>query len=315
MYIGVDGGGTKTAFALINEDGLVLAKHHEATCHYLAVGIDGMAEILSQGITSLLNDADAKLADVKYSFFGLPSYGEDQAMLKTLEQLPREILGDSPYSVGNDSICGWAGSLACQDGINIVAGTGSISYGEFDGAKARCGGWGELFGDEGSAFWIASAGLNVFTKMSDGRIKKGPLYSKLRKHLNLDHDLDLPGIILDQWQGKRHLIAGLSRVVCEACHEGDSHAAQIFNQAGHELAQIVDATRSELNIVSQEKVKLSYSGGVFNAGDLILKPMQASLKSDYILCKPRLSPVIGAALYAAKLNNMIFDESALSRLS
>ncbi len=56
---------------------------------------------------------------------------------------------------GNDMVCGWAGSLACADGINVVAGTGSICYGEYQGRSARCGGWGELFSDEGSAYWIA----------------------------------------------------------------------------------------------------------------------------------------------------------------
>ncbi len=38
-----------------------------------------------------------------------------------------------------------------EDGINLVAGTGSIAYGEFAGRAARAGGWGELFSDEASA--------------------------------------------------------------------------------------------------------------------------------------------------------------------
>ncbi len=32
-------------------------------------------------------------------------------------------------------VCGWAGSLACADGINVVAGTGSICYGEYRGQQ------------------------------------------------------------------------------------------------------------------------------------------------------------------------------------
>ncbi|MEI9903464.1 MAG: BadF/BadG/BcrA/BcrD ATPase family protein [Asticcacaulis sp.] len=72
-------------------------------------------------------------------------------------------------------ICGWAGSLAGADGINIVAGTGSIGYGERLGRGARAGGWGEVFSDEGSAYWIAVQGLAAFARMSDGRLAKGPL--------------------------------------------------------------------------------------------------------------------------------------------
>ena len=88
-------------------------------------------------------------------------------------------------------ICGWAGSLQCRDGISIVAGTGSICYGERNGKIARCGGWGELFSDEGSAYWMACRGLNLFSRMSDGRAVKGPLYEIVRERLKLTEDLDL----------------------------------------------------------------------------------------------------------------------------
>ena len=83
--------------------------------------------------------------------------------------LPRRRSCPGRYRCGNDAVCGWAGALAGEDGINIVAGTGSIGYGEFEGRAARAGGWGELFSDEGSAHWIAREALSLFSRMSDGR--------------------------------------------------------------------------------------------------------------------------------------------------
>ena len=53
------------------------------------------------------------------------------------------------------------GSLAGEDGINVISGTGSMTYGERQGLGHRVGGWGELFGDEGSAYWVATQGLNA----------------------------------------------------------------------------------------------------------------------------------------------------------
>ncbi|MBT5072819.1 MAG: N-acetylglucosamine kinase [Kordiimonadaceae bacterium] len=312
MFIGVDSGGSKTAYILINENGKVIASHNGDTCHYLSVGTDKTRDVLAEGIKKLLAQADVELSDVKYSFFGIPSYGEDHNLTETLDKIPASFMGGIPYSCDNDMVPGWAGSLACEDGINIVAGTGSICYGENKGSKARCGGWGELFGDEGSSYWIAREGLNIFTKMSDGRLSRGPLYDKIKEHLSLDVDLDLPAVVLGQWKGDRRLIAGLSLVVGDACRAGDSYASDIFNRAGRELAEIVEATRCELGFLADDPVMLSYSGGLFNAGDLILSPMKASLKSQYTLIKPRFSPVIGAALYAAKLYGSPFDVELLS---
>ena len=235
-------------------------------------------------------------------------------MQQELDLLPSAIIDQSKYACNNDTVCGWAGSLACADGINIVSGTGSISYGQNKGTSARCGGWGELFGDEGSGYWISREGLNVFTKMADGRLEISILHQMLREHLKLTRDLDLPGIVLDKWLGERRKIASISTVVCEAARAGDAHAIDIYNRAGIELAEIVEATRRQAGFDDQETVKLSYSGGIFNSEDMILNPLKNALKSNYELIKPRFSPVIGAALYAAKLDGQTFDEQTLSNL-
>ena len=208
MYIGVDGGGTKTAFVLLNDQGEILARHKGQSCSYLTVGIDQVRSMLENGIEILLNNGNANISDIKYAFFGIPCYGEDQNMLETLNQLPSSIFDREKYSCDNDTVCGWAGSLAGQDGINIISGTGSISYGENNGKSARCGGWGEIFGDEGSGHWIAREGLNIYTKMSDGRLKMGLLHQMIKQKLELDYDLDLPGLILDEWKGSRRKNSG-----------------------------------------------------------------------------------------------------------
>ena len=108
-----------------------------------------------------------------------------------LDAMPAEFLGHRRYRCGNDMVSTWAGSLAGEDGIGIVAGTGSIGYGEHAGRTARAGGWGELFSDEGSAYWIAIRGLNAFSRMSDGRIPRGPLHEILVRAFGLTEDLEL----------------------------------------------------------------------------------------------------------------------------
>ncbi|RYE72759.1 MAG: N-acetylglucosamine kinase, partial [Oxalobacteraceae bacterium] len=175
-FLGVDGGGTKTRFALVDGEGRLLAQAQHGTTYHPQVGLEGVAEILGTGISQVLQEAGADGTAIRYAFFGLPAYGEDSHATSLLQVIPRALLGHDRYACDNDMVCGWAGSLACSDGINIVAGTGSIGYGQRQGVAARAGGWGEAFSDEGSAYWIAVQGLNAYSRMSDGRWPKGPLH-------------------------------------------------------------------------------------------------------------------------------------------
>ncbi|ESQ85130.1 hypothetical protein AEAC466_05310 [Asticcacaulis sp. AC466] len=312
--LGVDGGGTKTEFVLVDEAGQVCATCQSGTSYHIQIGFDGLRDCLSFGVHSVLDQVGATPADIAYAFFGLPAYGEDSAAEAMLDVLPEAVLGHRRYACGNDMICGWAGSLGGEDGINIVAGTGSIGYGEHQGASARGGGWGEVFSDEGSAYWIAISGLNAFSRMADGRLAKGPLYDIFMQEMALKTDLDICGYVFGREAPSRDRIAALSKWVAEAAGQGDRAALRIFESAGFELAMIVDAIRLKLNYAPDAPVDLSYSGGVFRCGSLILDPLQRHLEAAhprYRFVSPRYAPSIGAVLYAARLLGRPFPLEAM----
>jgi N-acetylglucosamine kinase-like BadF-type ATPase len=203
-------------------------------------------------------------------------------------------------------VCAWAGSLACQDGINVIAGTGSIGFGRYNGKTSRCGGWGEIFGDEGSAYWIARKGLQLFAKMSDGRTESGPFHELVRTEFDLAQDLDLSTVVLHSWRAARARIADFARLMFDAARAGDDQVLKIFACAANELVDIVESIRRSLAYPADAEVQVSYSGGVFKYGDCIVAPFEHGLRASgakYRLCKPRFSPVHGAALYAAVLDD------------
>jgi len=316
MYLGVDGGGTKTALCLVNEGGHVAAQTQVPSCYYFAEGIDLVGRVLQEGIEEVCEQASVTPADIHYAFFGLPTYGEVSGDVHTLDAMPAEILGHRRYACDNDMVCGWAGSLGGVDGINVVSGTGSITYGERLGHGVRVGGWGDLFGDEGSAYWISIKGLNAFTRMSDGRLPVGPLHEALRAHLALAADLDLVDVVLNRWQGGRSEIAALSRIVANAAETGDECAAQILSEAADELAKLVDTTRRILDFGPEENVPVSYSGGIFSVRTIVdgFEAALEELYDGYELRKPLYSPVIGAAIYAARLAGKPLDTETLRQL-
>jgi N-acetylglucosamine kinase-like BadF-type ATPase len=316
-YLGVDGGGSKTAFLLIDESGRVLASHGDGPAYYLETGWDAMQAMLARGIRTTLDKATLAPSRLGFAFVGLPAYGEDSRLVAALNAVASPSLTPEQYRCGNDAVCGWAGALACQDGINLTAGTGSIAYGEFNGRTARAGGWGELFSDEGSAYWIAREGLNLFSRMSDGRTPRGPLYDAVRRHFELQNDLDLCAAIYDKGQMQRSHLAALSKLIAEAATAGDAPASALFSRAAFELAQIVDAVHRQLEIPEHATVQVSYQGGMFQQRDLLLARLQSKLATDdrqYRFVAPRLPPVAGAALYAAKLSGAPLAGSAVNAL-
>jgi len=322
MFLGVDGGGTKTAFVLIGPDGNVRARHQESSSYYLEVGMDNTRAMLKSGVEATLAKAGVRKSELRYAFFGLPAYGEDSSLQDQLDGLPGPYLSIDQYRCDCDMICSWAGSLACQDGISVISGTGSMAYGEYLGCSARAGGWGELFSDEGSAYWIAREGLNLFSKMSDGRVAKGLLYTLMKQRFELKQDLDLCGYVYSTLGAQRSAIAQISQLVAEAALAGDPRAHAIFIRAAEELVAIVAAVRKSLQVPDYEIFPISYSGGVFDSDQLLLEPFQHGLNlcnaqsnTPFKLMRPQLTPAIGAAIYAAKCTGFTFSPEALARLA
>jgi N-acetylglucosamine kinase-like BadF-type ATPase len=172
-----------------------------------------------------------------------------------------------------------------------------------------------VFGDEGSAYWIAVQGLNVFTRMSDGRLPRGPLHNAFRASFGLGADLDICAKVLNEHS--RGSIAAISKLVARTAEDGDVAAIRIFDDAARELAAVVEAVRQALEFEPGEGVPLSYSGGVFNVGALILGPFQrhlAGTSGSYRLTAPIAAPSVGAAIYAAKLAAQPLSVTAIQRL-
>jgi N-acetylglucosamine kinase-like BadF-type ATPase len=317
-FLGIDAGGTKTDFLLIEATGRVLASHRGGPAYYLETGLDALQSMLVTGIQATLRQAAIPAAKLEFAFIGLPAYGEDSALLPYLDRIAVDVLSAERYRCGNDMVCAWAGALGGRDGITIVAGTGSIAYGEFATRSARAGGWGELFSDEGSAYWIAREALTLFSKMSDGRLAKGPLYNLIRERFRLDADLNLCRAIYGPPSLARSELASLAPLVAQAADQGDCEARRLFEWAAQELAAIIHAVRDQLDVPRRLPLPVSYSGGLFRLGGLLQPMLHAALSGSdrsYEFVSPQLPPAAGAALHAAKLAGSTLTAESLAEIA
>lgn len=317
FYLGIDAGGTKTSFMLINHSGEVLSTYTSSTCHIHQVGFDAFKNGIEDGISKVCSEINIKKEDISYSFLGLPAYGENEEEKLKMNSIIGDILGQEKFSCGNDVEVALAGSLACEPGICIILGTGAIASGITANLESvRTSGWGYICGDEGSAYWIAKKGIEIFGKQSDHRLERTALYDIFKKELNLKKDFDLIFLIKDEYKQDRTKVAKLALLVYKAALLGDKYALNIYKEAAKECLLMVNGITNQLEFTGV--LNISYSGSVFNSKDLILNPLKKYLKDNYTsfnLIEPILPPIKGAALKALKLHQGEINKEVVYNLS
>ena len=284
--IAIDAGGTKARFALFDENGVMLKSVEHPSLHPLQVGYTKMAQALRFGVDSLCENEK-----VDFISFGLAGYGMNPKIRKSIENAIKRKFPTEKYSIQSDVDCALMSALKGSDGVMIISGTGSIALSQYKGQRSRVGGWGYWIGDEGSAFWIGKQVLSVFSKMADGRLKKSALYDCVMDSLVLSDESELIKILSEHPRPKE-AIASLARVCYIASTKGDKHAIHIFKQAAHELAELIETSIKR----NPELKTVRLSGGVFESGDVILKPLKELLPSDL-----DIQPISNPPLYGAYL--------------
>ena len=81
--------------------------------------------------------------------------------------------------------------------------------------------------------------------------------------------------------------------------------------------EIIDAVRAQLQVPQAAELAVSYSGGLFQRGDLLLTPLRVALTvapRKYRFLGARLPPEAGAALQAAKLSGTPLTAGSIARL-
>ena len=297
-FLGVDGGGTKTCFTLIDVNGKVISKVIKGPSHPTQIGFENLEKLLREGLEEIITNNKFSASDIERVTLGLAGYGIVKEIAEGIAKIVERVFNEIKYELVSDVRVAIAGALAGEDGINIVAGTGSIALALKNNEIIRCGGWGYTVGDEASAYWIGKKTIALFSKESDGRAEKGALYELVRKNLGLNKDAEIISYVNDKIKGDRSEIAKLAKICSDAAILGDEEAMAIFNEAAVEITEMIKVL---LRNFGNEQVKVSYTGGVFKSGELILKPLKNMLEGLNVeLIEPILSPDLGGCLLAYK---------------
>lgn len=313
--VGIDAGGSGTTVVVATREGRIIAQGRGGPANILVAGENGTHEALRLALdTALASVHDGPNMREKVVAIAAGIAGAHvSADVERLERLLEALLpGEAIKKVYTDGEIALAGATAGHEGVVVVAGTGSIALGRSrDGRILRCGGWGYLIGDEGSAYVIVRRGLQEAARAIDGQVATSTLVDAFVTAFDVPNFDSIVPILYGPPALPRDRIAAFAPVVMKCAMEGDTSAQSVLTEAGEALAGLALTLSRRLDLC-ETPFQLAYSGGVWQAGELLLRPFRERVRGTCpraTVGPPLLSPAEGAVLLALR----VLDSEATSR--
>lgn len=315
VVLAIDGGGSRTRCLAITEDGQIIGSSVGGPSNHLQVAMDVVVQSLSEVIAEALAQVALRSSDVPLVSAGLAGVDYDGTGADEMEAVFRK-LGFRRSLINGDMVIAHAGALTGRPGVIALAGTGSAILGiGFNKERIKVGGWGPIYGDEGSAYRIGQRSLVAAARAYDGTGPDTSLGDALVSALGLRDFRETLFRVYVQGMEPRE-IAALSCVAYEVAEEGDGVARAIFIQAGEELAESVGAAIKRLDM--KERTTLcSYQGAILDTCALVRESFIAHLERHFreaSVVPPRFEPVIGAYLLGREALGWTLDSDVLGTL-
>ena len=250
-FLGLDGGGSATRWAICDAAGAELARGElqPVTGHLFRP--DALAAFSAFAAALRTATAGHRLAAVVAGITGLTGDAPEAARAAA-------ILADAlgvpvgRVRVEDDLWIGYHAVLRPGEGHAVYAGTGSVGlHLRADGGILRVGGRGMLIDDAGSAFWIGREGLNLLYRRIDAGEPPGGLGAALFAAIG---GADWNAVRAHVYGGTgpadgRAAVAMLARAVARAAGGGDAGALDILHRAGVELARLALALTARAGVL------------------------------------------------------------------
>lgn len=267
LIVAVDGGGSGSRALLFGCDGSVLSLHKGPPLNYAVLGPKAFTANLGL-LLRPVSEFSGAIEGYVFSLAGVSAYRGE------VEQLLRRELGVERVWLLTDVEAAYMAAARGRDAIVVSAGTGSFAYGRRAGREARVGGWGYLFGDEGSAYWIGREFVRRCLMHYDGRLAEGELSLKLLlEELHAPNVRDTLAKLYREYTSPSR-VAELAKVACKAAEMGCPMALDLIGDAARLLEQMVSAVAEQLGFTGE--VDVYGTGGVI----IGCKPLAEALRRE-----------------------------------
>jgi N-acetylmuramic acid 6-phosphate etherase len=304
--LGVEGGGTKTAWALVE----VRASGGDAGTEF---------RVLDQGKLPPSNLRLTTPQRLREIFAELPKQFDRAGVFlagcgteedrRSLALICRDIWPNAKIVTGSDRDSGLAAALDHGDGIVVNAGSGSSVTGRRGDRLERAGGWGHILGDTGGGYFLSIEALRLILREYDLHRGEMQFTAKILHALSLNN---LDELVRWAQTADKMEIAMLAPVVFEAAAGGDARVNEIVEEGARVLCEYTEAVASRLHLLAP---KVALMGGLFYRDSIYTHAFRRRLKKnlpDARVTVAERPPELGAAWLAAESGDRVVFQPKLS---
>jgi glucosamine kinase len=317
FVLGVDGGATKTAAAVLDLEQRSVHVARGGPSNEDSVGLQTAITTLLAVAEQAIDRAGIARGDLARSVLAIA--GTDTESIAAAVSRER----DESWIVVNDVVGAWAAATDAGPGVAVISGTGSNIFGVGrDGRAWRAGGWGHLLGDEGSGYWLGLESIKAALHDRDGTGPATALGAEAVAFFGVASVEALATLMYAKPLTKPE-IAAFAKVTDKLAAAGDEVARGLYARASHELCIRIAAVIRETGLAGegageQEPFPVGLVGSAFNAGEIFVEPLTRELASDAPNARVRIAaapPVAGSLLLASRgCGRADIDASSLASL-
>lgn len=302
FYMGVDGGGSKTAAVVVDAAGHVLGRGVSGGANYHHHGVDAVQTHLQTAMNEAAIAAKVPVEEATAVYWGLAGISSPRDR-EQIEQIAKDLLPNMTVQIGHDALVALVGGLnGRRNGIVLIAGTGMIVYGENEaGQTARAGGWGYLL-ERGSGYSLAREGIQAWLR-ADEQKRATTLGTTFCEHLQLLGQRELIAWLYAPTRTVAE-IATLAPLVLQAAEAGDVVAQGVALAACEALAQGVRSVYRQLG-GEKRPFPLVLAGSLLTKNDFYRRLAVQAIHTYLPQAEPQLplrDAAVGAALLAKGTN-------------
>ncbi len=293
VFLGVDGGGTRTRALLVDARGQELSRAEGPATLIDQANPRATIGVITHVCRQAMGNAGAvPPADVLWA--GIAGAGNDPTQSVVREALQEAGIARAVH-IDSDARAAFHDAFGTEAGILLISGTGSSALGRgVDGSSLSVGGWGDLLGDEGSGYAMGMAALRALVRGEDGRSMETRLRDPILDVLGVDRP---EGLIAWIATANKAEVAALVPIICGQAESGDEVAGAIVENAVEDLAAHV------LTVVKRlgpwpGRPAVALTGGLIDEGGPLRQRVSVAIGG--LLCQAR-DRVVDAARGAADL--------------